>query len=193
MLHALFLSLATLTPAPAVGADSILWKIDPGHSEVGFRIRHFVTKVRGRFGDFAGFIVADPTQLDRGRVEVAIQAASVNTSNDRRDADLRSGNHFQVDSFPTITFKSRAVTVTGSQIAVTGDLTIRGVTREVVLAGEYGGISGAPGPRQRIGFSASTRINRQDFGLKWNRLVEGSGLMLGDDVDIDLNIEAVRQ
>lgn len=193
MLNSLLLTVVALTPAPA-RADSILWRIDPGHSEVSFRIRHFVTKVRGRFSDFAGSIVADPAKLDQGRVTVTIQAASINTANDRRDADLRSPNHFSVDSFPTLTFASKKVELKGDRITITGDLTMRDVTKEVVLTGDFTGVIGNPAPRQqRMGFSVTTRINRLDWGLKWNRVVEGSGVMLGDDVDIEINVEAVRQ
>ena len=181
----------TAAPAPAA-ADTITWNIDVNHSEVTFRVRHFVTRVPGTFTAWKGTIVAAPANLAAGSVEVTIDVASVNTRNERRDNDLRSSNFFAVDSFPTMTFTSTRVEVDGAAITVTGDLTMRGVTRSVVLTGEYAGTFGPPEPRrQRIGFAVATRLDRRDYGLVWNRLVEGSN-MLGDDVEITINIEAVR-
>jgi polyisoprenoid-binding protein YceI len=178
-------------PVPAA-ADTITWNIDTNHSEISFRVRHFVTKVPGTFTSWRGTIRADPADLALGAVEVTIDVASVSTKNERRDNDLRSSNFFSADSFPTMTFKSTRVEVDGSAIRVTGDLTMRGVTRSVTLTGEYAGTFGPPEPRrQRIGFSVGTKLDRRDYGLVWNRLVEGSN-MLGDDVEITINIEAVR-
>lgn len=181
---------ASAGPAPAARAA---WRIDVNHSELSFRVRHFVTKVPGTFKTWSGTIVADPADLAAGSVEVVVETASVDTRNDRRDTHLRSNDFFAVDSFPQMTFKSTAVTVNGSELTLAGQLTIRATTRPVVLTGEYGGIFGpATAGQQRIGFTAATRINRLDYGLRWNRLVEGSN-MLGDDVDITINIEAVLQ
>ncbi len=187
------LAVATLLAGPTpAAADSIKWTIDPVHSEVSFKVRHFVTKVPGTFTQWSGDILADPAKLAGGSVAVAIQAASISTKNDRRDTHLRSADFFAVDSFPTITFKSTKVEVTGSALRLTGDLTIRGVTKSVVLEGEFGGTFGpAEAGKQKIGFSASTKVNRLDYGLRWNRLVEGVN-MLGDEVEILINIEATR-
>jgi len=188
----LSLLLGVALAAPAVAADSITWRIDTNHSEITFRVRHFLTKVPGTFNAWEGEIVVDPVDLTGGSVAVTIDAATVDTKNERRDNDLRSSNFFAVDSFPTITFLSSKVEIEGESIRVTGDLTIRDVTRSVVLSGDYAGPMGPPEPRrQRLGFSVSTTINRLDYGIKWNRLVEGSN-MLGDDVEITINVEAVR-
>lgn len=184
--------LATLALTAPPAADPVQWTIDPVHSEVMFRIRHFVSKVPGTFTQWAGTITADPANLAAGSVEVTIQSASINTGNERRDKHLKSPDFFAVDSFPTITFKSTKVELSGSDLKVTGSLTIRGVAKTVVLKGEYGGTAKGPDGKQRIGFTATTRVNRLDYGVKWNMLAEGSN-MLGDDVDITLNIEAVRQ
>jgi polyisoprenoid-binding protein YceI len=178
-------------PVPA-NAQVPTWNIDPVHSELTFRIRHFVTKVPGTFLDWSGVIRADPARLAEGTVEVTIRSASVSTRNEKRDADLRSTSFFDVATYPAITFRSTKVDVAGSAIAIQGDLTIRGVTRSVTLEGEYTGVTGSM-PGARIGFSASTRINRLDFGVSWNRAVEGGGLMLGDEVTIDIAIEAVQK
>lgn len=191
---AVLLALATLPASPVASpADTVTWQIDVTHSELTFRIRHFVSRVRGRFGQWSGTIVADPQNLNAGSVEVTIQATSIDTGNERRDADLRSANFFLVDSFPTITFKSTKVGLQGSTLRLTGDLTIKGITKPVVLEGEFNGFEGAAAPRQRIGFSVATTVNRLDWGITWNRVAEGGGVMLGDQVVIDINISAVRQ
>lgn len=168
------------------------WAIDPKHSEVTFRIRHFVTKVRGRFTDWSGTINGDPQDWSTGTVAVVIKAASINTGNDNRDADLRSAHFFSVDTFPEITFTSSKVEVSGESISITGDLTMRGITRPVVLQGNYLGLAPEK-PREKVGFEASTTINRTDYGIIWNRAVEGGGMMLGDEVEISISIEANRQ
>jgi len=183
---------AGLVAAP-VSTESPTWKIDVAHSEISFRVRHYVTRVPGTFKTFEGTIVADPADLAKGSVEVTIDAASIDTRNERRDNHLRSSDFFAVDSFPTITFKSTRVEASGDALTIHGTLTMRGVTKPIVLAGEFSGVAGTPEPgKQKIGFTASTRLNRLDYGLRWNRLVEGSN-MLGDDVEITLNIEATRQ
>ncbi len=195
----LLLTVPTVRPsgppvARSLARETITWKIDTVHSDVSFKIRHFVSKVHGGFLSWGGTIQADPKNLSGGSVEVTIQTASVNTRMTVRDNDLRSERFFDAANFPTITFKSKKVDVTGNTMKVTGDLTIRGVTKEVVLEGEFGGVVGeAAAGKQRIGFTASTKVNRMDYGVKWNRAVEGGGVMLGDEVQIDLNIEAVRQ
>jgi len=191
----LVLALTTLPVHPsstghlaALRRDPGAWAIDQNHSEVTFRIRHFVTKVRGRFTDWSGTISGDPKDWATGSVAVDIKTTSINTGNDRRDNDLRSARFFNADSFPEITFKSSKVEVSGESITITGDLTIRGVTKPVVLKGSYLGASGS-----KIGFEATTTINRMDYGVSWNRAVEGGGAMLGDDVEISISIEANKQ
>jgi polyisoprenoid-binding protein YceI len=192
-LLALALTTTPIHSAPAAPVhtprrDPGAWAIDQNHSEVTFRIRHFVTKVRGRFTDWSGTISGDPKDWSSGTVAVAIKTASINTGNDRRDTDLRSPRFFNADSFPEITFRSSKVEVSGESITITGDLTMRGVTKPVVLKGSYLGASGG-----KIGFEATTTINRTDYGVSWNRAVEGGGVMLGDDVEISISIEANKQ
>lgn len=199
--HPLFVALMLFTPvaptAPpgprAIGlpADTAAYRIDVGHSDITFRIRHMVSRVTGTFNEWAGTITTDSAGWDRAAVDVTIQAASVDTRHERRDNDLRSANFFDATRHPTITFRSRAVEARGRQLTITGDLAIRGVTRVVVLEGEYLGSTGG-GPRERLGFSATAMINRVDFGVAWNRALEGGGMLLGDDVEITINIEAVR-
>ena len=179
-------------PATAPGAPAT-WTIDPVHSEISFRIRHFVSKVRGGFTDWDGTITGDPADWSTGAVEVHIRTASVTTGNDRRDNDLRSARFFAADSFPEITFRSTKIEVAGREVTIAGDLTMRGVTRSVVLKGEYLGLAPGKNGADKIGFEATTTINRQDFGVSYNRVVEGGGMLLGDDVEITLGIEANKK
>lgn len=179
--------------APAPAAAPVTWQIDPAHSEVSFRIRHLVSRVRGKFNQWKGTIVADPASLGGGTVNVEIQTASIDTDNERRDTHLRSADFFDAPNHPTITFQSTRVQVLrGNTVKVYGNLTIRGVTKPVVLDGEMLAVGGTAG-RRRIGFEASTRINRMDYNVSWNRAAEGGGAVLGDDVDITITIEAVEQ
>ena len=159
---------------------------------MNFQIRHFVSKVRGSFTDFKGTITADPESWESAQIDVVINTPSITTNNDRRDADLRSPNFFAVDTFPTITFKSTRIERKGDDAKVYGTLTIRGVTKDVVLDGHFNGIQKSSQGGDRVGFDASTTINRLDYGVKWNRAVEGGGVMLGDEVKIEINVEAVR-
>ena len=175
---------------PARAAST--WKIDATHSELTFRIRHLISKVRGTFNQWSGDIVADPANLAGGSVNVSINTASIDTDNERRDTHLRSADFFDAEKFPQITFRSRKVEVKGSDLRVTGDLTMHGVTRPVVLQGEVTGTGKDAQGKQRIGFEASTKINRQDFGVSWNNLVEGAQ-MLGDEVEIQMVVAAVQQ
>jgi polyisoprenoid-binding protein YceI len=177
-------------PAPRASAPAV-WNIDPVHSGVSFQIRHFVSRVRGKFKDFKGTISADPDAWQNGVVDVEIATASISTDNDRRDTHLKSNDFFAADSFPTITFRSTRIERSGDDAKIYGNLTIRGVTRPVVLDGKFSGImKSAQG--DRVGFEATTTVNRTDYGVKWNRAAEGGGAMLGDEVKIEINVEAVR-
>lgn len=188
--------LLALSAAVAV-AEPVQYKIDPGHSLVGFNIRHWFSRTPGRFKDFSGTIMLDEKNMAASSVDVTIQAASINTEHERRDADLRGPNFFNTDTFPTLTFKSNKV-VQGpdKSLLVYGDLTIRGITKPVTLQTTLMGIGdiGMTGrPARRIaGFEAKTTVNRKDFGIVWNRVLDQGGTMLGDDVDITLQIEAAK-
>lgn len=175
---------------PASEAPSV-WTIDNTHSGVGFQIRHFVSKVRGKFKDVKGTITADESDWQNGVVDVEIATASISTDNDRRDGHLKSPDFFAADSFPVIRFKSTRIERSGDNAKIHGNLTMRGVTRPVVLEGTLTGImKSAQG--DRIGFEASTTLNRVDYGVKWNRAAEAGGAVLGDEVKIEINIAAVR-
>jgi polyisoprenoid-binding protein YceI len=168
------------------------WKVDPTHSELSFSIRHMVSRVRGQFDTWTGTIIADAADWSTASVEVVAQTSTIDTNNERRDEDLRSSNHFDADTNPTVTFKSTKVTrFAADSVQVAGDLTIHGVTKPVVLRGHFNGMTGGPGKR-RAGFEAETTINRHDFNMTWNRVVEGSS-MLGDEVKIEIAIAAIEQ
>lgn len=182
-------------PQPAVSAPaaaSVQWEIDTSHSELTFRIRHLVSRVRGRFNQFGGTIVADPANLAGGSVNVTVQTASIDTNNERRDTHLRSADFFDAATHPTITFRSTRVEVDGNDIKVHGNLTMRGVTKAVVLEGQMLEVGGVAGKR-RIGFEASGTVNRLDYGVAWNRAAEGGGVVLGDEVQISIAVEAVER
>lgn len=169
------------------------YKIDPGHTLVGFNVRHFFTKVPGRFKDFSGTIAFDDHNVANSQVDVIIQSTSVNTENERRDTHLRGGDFFMADSFPTITFKSTKVVPGPDNAAlVHGDLTIRGITKPVILDARFIGVMDDSRMGRKIaGFEGRTTINRKDFGIVWNRTFDQGAVMLGDDVAIELNVEAV--
>jgi polyisoprenoid-binding protein YceI len=183
---------AQTSKAAAPVSTPSTWKVDPTHSELSFSIRHMVSRVRGQFDTWTGTIIADPSDWNTASVEVVAQTSTIDTNNERRDEDLRSPNHFDAEANPTVTFKStKVMRFAGDSVQVTGNLTIHGVTKPVVLRGHFNGMTGAPGKR-RAGFEAETTINRQDFNMTWNRIVEGSS-MLGDEVKIEIDIAAVEQ
>lgn len=186
----------TLAVAPqelAPGLVAGTWKIDPVHSEVAFVVRHLVSKVRGTFDEFEGEIVIGET-LDRSTVDVRITPSSVNTKNETRDNHLRSADFFEVDAHNVITYRGTGVRQEGDEFYLDGELTVRGVTRPVSLQVEFGGVTPSPFNDTRAGFSATTKINRHDFGVSFNGPVPGSDkAMLGDIVTIAIEIEAVLQ
>jgi polyisoprenoid-binding protein YceI len=170
------------------------WEIDTSHSDVQFTVRHMVvTKVRGRFTRWAGAIELNEDDLGRSSVTVSIEADSIDTGHADRDAHLRSADFLDVASHPRLEFRSTAIErVDEERYRIHGDLTIRGVTRKVTLDTELGGIQADPWGARRAGFSARTKIDRRDFGLTWNQALEAGGLLVGEKVDIELEIEAVR-
>ncbi|MDX2227484.1 MAG: YceI family protein [Verrucomicrobiae bacterium] len=183
---------AMLLTLPTFGAVES-YEIDPAHSSVGFKIRHLMSKVPGKFNDFSGKLVLDPEKPEASSVEATIQVKSIDTANADRDKHLRAEDFFDVAKFPVMTFKSKKVVRTGPESAdVTGDLTLRGVTREVTLKVQKTGQGKDPWGNIRTGWEATAVINRLDYGVKYNKLVEGSNV-LGDDVEISILIEAIQK
>lgn len=169
------------------------WNIDQTHSTVGFSIRHMVfSKVRGRFLTYTGAIQLDD-DVARSSVEVTIDAASIDTGTEQRDNHLRSADFFDVEKFPQLTFRStRVEDAGGGRLRVIGDLTLRDTTREVVLEAEPTGRGIDPWGNERVGYTAKTHFDRKDFGLQWNQLLEAGGVLVGDRVDIELDVQAVN-
>jgi polyisoprenoid-binding protein YceI len=168
--------------------------IDAAHSEAAFTVRHLLTRVRGRFTEFDGAIEFDPADPAAGAVRFTIQSASINTHEPARDAHLRSADFFDVGEHPTLTFVSRRVRPGNNQeLNVDGDLTIRGVTRPVTLEVTYLGLAKDPWGNERAAFEATTTLNRKDFGLLWNAALETGGFLVGDDVRVELSVQAVAK
>jgi len=193
----MFAALGIGLVASVASADMKTYSIDKAHSEVGFKIKHLFNKTYGQFSDFDGTIQFDPKNVAASSVEVTIVDSTISTENARRDNDLRGESFFWVEKYPTMTFKSTKVipSKNPTQFQVVGDLTLRGVTKPVTLDVEYNGmgpvaIQGRSMGTQ-AGFNAKTTINRKDFGIVWQRQLDAGGVMLGDEVDISLDVAAV--
>ncbi len=167
------------------------WTLDPVHTEIGFVVRHMmVSKVRGRFEKFTASITTAPNPLD-SRAEVEVDLSSITTGNDQRDGHLRSSDFFDVETTPKMTFTSTGLRHDGGDYVLDGDLTIRGVTKPVSLSVEIGGFGPDSYGGTRAGFSATTEINRNDFGVSWNAAVEGGGVVVSDKVTLSIEAEAI--
>ncbi len=186
------IALACGAMAPALAADTYV--IDVGHSNVGFSVRHFFSKVPGQFTKYEGTIVLDTQDMTRSSVNVSIDTASITTNIADRDKHLKSADFFDVEKFPKMTFASSKVTaVSATRLTVEGTLTIKGVSKPVTLDVDLLGSGPDAWGGYRGGFEARTKVNRQDYGVAWNKVMEGGGTMLGDDVEVTLNVEAIRQ
>jgi polyisoprenoid-binding protein YceI len=175
--------------------ETTTWNIDPVHSTAEFKVKHMmITNVKGQFTPVTGVLKRHEGDVTKSQVEATIEAASINTRDADRDTHLRSADFLDVEKFPKLSFVSTSVTRKGEdELAVEGDLTIRGVTRKVVFAVEGPTAPGKdPWGNTRIGFSATTKINRKDFGLTWNAALETGGILVGDDVTITLDVEAIK-
>ncbi|HJZ62869.1 MAG TPA: YceI family protein [Candidatus Acidoferrum sp.] len=177
-------------------AATITWKIDPAHTAAQFAVKHMmISTVRGEFKGVNGTVIWDDQDVTKSSVDVTIDAKTVNTGEDQRDQDLRSAKFFEVEKFPTLTFKSRKVEPAGAgKLKITGDLTMHGVTKEVVLDVE-GPTAPVKDPwgNTRAAANATTKVNRQDFGVKWNANMDGGGVVVGDTVTIIIDLEMVKQ
>jgi polyisoprenoid-binding protein YceI len=170
------------------------WKIDPAHSSAQFVVRHMmITNVRGGFSGVQGTVVYDPADLSSSSIDVNIDKKSLSTGDATRDTHVKSADFLDVEKYPTITFKSKKITKDGDGLKVTGDLTIHGVTKEVALNVE-GPTEEQKDPygNKRVGASATTKIKRSDFGLTWNTVLETGGIMLGDDLKLELDVSLIK-
>ena len=187
--------LAAVMAFPASAATTT-WQIDPAHTAAGFAVKHLmISTVRGQFKGVNGTVIWDDQDVSKSTIDVTIDAKTIDTSEPKRDEDLRSERFFDTAKYPTITFKSKKVeNVSAGKLKVTGDLTIRGVTKEAVLDVE--GPSNPvkdPWGNTRVAASATTKVNRQDYGVKWNANIDGGGVVVGDDVNITIDLEMIKK
>ncbi|HEX2578767.1 MAG TPA: YceI family protein [Aquihabitans sp.] len=189
--------MTTTTPATrTVGGIELpgtgTWTVDPGHADVGFVGRHFgLTKVRGRFTDISGEVVV-AEDIEASTISVVIDMASVHSGDQARDDHLRSADFFDVAAHPTATFRSTGIAALGARGTIAGELTIKGITRPVVLDVEYLGHARDPWDGERAVFSASTKIDREDWGLTWNMVLEAGGLLVSKEIRLEIEVELVK-
>jgi polyisoprenoid-binding protein YceI len=174
-------------------AEPARWNLDLDHSTVEFRVAHMiVSKTTGRFTDYTGFVDMDAEAGTVKAIEVTIKTGSVNTNHEKRDAHIRNVDFLDVERYPTITFKMKSYKKAAEGFIAVGDLTLHGVTKEVALTGQYNGATKDPWGNTRSGFSAEGKLNRKDFGLVWNKTLDSGGLVVGDEVQIRLEIECIK-
>jgi polyisoprenoid-binding protein YceI len=194
-LRVMIAAIVLATGATMLHAQAKDWKIDPAHSEADFAIKHMaISTVHGSFRGVSGIIHLDPANVSKSSVEASVDVNTVDTGVAYRDGDLKSSRFFDTTKYPAMTFKSTSISKTGDHYAVMGDLTLHGVTKRVVLNLEMPGKEqiGSKGEVRR-GFTASTTLHRQDFGLTWNDILKSGDTALGDDVKIELDVEALQQ
>jgi polyisoprenoid-binding protein YceI len=176
-----------------VEAETARWDIDPDHSVIEFRVTHMVvSKTSGRFTDYRGFVEMDAEAKTFKAIETTINAASINTNHEKRDTHLRNTDFLDVTQFPTITYQMKQYQKEGETYKVAGNLTLRGVTKEVTLIGTFNGATKDPWGNTRAGFTAEGTLNRKDFGMVWNKTLDNGGLVVGDEVQIRLDIECIK-
>ncbi len=176
-----------------VHAEPARWNLDTEHSTIEFRVTHMVvSKTTGRFTDYAGFIDMDAEAGTVTAIEATIKAGSINTNHEKRDAHIRNADFLDVEHYPIMTYKLKSYKKTAENFMAVGDFTLRGVTKEVTLVGRYNGSMKDPWGNTRAGFSAEGKLNRKDFGLVWNKTLDSGGLVVGDEVQIRLDIECIN-
>jgi polyisoprenoid-binding protein YceI len=183
-------AVAAITALAALPLAAETYSVDPGHSEVSFTVRHMVSNVRGRFNDFGGKVNMDPKNLPASSVEFHIKAASIDTAVPDRDKHLRSADFFDAEKYPEIVFKSESIAPAGKdKYNVTGTLTMHGVSKKVTLPVSFLGQAKDPWGGTRAGFETTATLNRKDYGIVWNKAIDNGGVLLGDDVKVDINLE----
>jgi polyisoprenoid-binding protein YceI len=182
-----------LLGATVVQAETARYDVDLDHSIVEFKVAHMVvSKTTGHFKDYTGFIEMDPEAGTVKALEATIKTASVTTNHEKRDAHLRNPDFFDVEKYPTITYKMKTYKKAGDGYLAVGDLTLHGVTKEITLEGTFNGVTKDPWGNTRAGFTAEGKLNRKDFGMVWNKALDSGGLVVGDDVFIKLDIECIK-
>ena len=175
-------------------AEMTKWKVDYDHSTVGFQVVHMVvSKTNGKFTEYSGVVEMDPDAKEFKTIEAVIQTASVTTDHQKRDDHLRSPDFFDVQKFPTMTYKMKSYKKSGDQYTALGDLSLLGVTKEITLVGTFNGVAQDPWGNTRAGFTAEGTINRKDYGMKFSKLLDSGGMLVGDEVKIKLEIEVIKE
>jgi polyisoprenoid-binding protein YceI len=170
------------------------WDLDPTHTTIGFAVRHaMVSTVRGHFGGFAGGATIDTENPERSTAWLDIDPRTITTNNEQRDGHLRSGDFFEIEKYPVVTFRSTSVELDGDAFVLTGDLTIRGVTNPVSIVWEFGGLAKDPWGNTKAGFEGTATVNRRDWGLTYNAALETGGVLIADKVKLVLDVEAVKR
>jgi polyisoprenoid-binding protein YceI len=178
----------TLAPA-----EQARWNVDPDHSTIEFRVAHMlVSKTTGHFTDYQGFIDMDAEAGTVKTIEATIKTASVDTNNGKRDAHLRNADFFDVEKYPTMIYRMKHYQKTADGYQAVGELTLRGVTKDITLTGNFNGVAKDPWGNLRAGFNAEGKLNRKDFGMVWSKTLDGGGLVVGDEVLIKLDIECIK-
>jgi polyisoprenoid-binding protein YceI len=184
--------LLTLWPV-LTQAEPARWNVDPEHSTVEFRVAHMlVSKTTGHFTEYQGFIDMDADAGTVKTIEATIKTASVNTNNGKRDTHLRNADFFDVEKYPTMTYRLKHYQKTADGYQAVGELTLRGVTKDIMLTGNFNGVAKDPGGNLRAGFNAEGKLNRKDFGMVWSKTLDGGGVVVGDEVLIKLDIECIK-
>lgn len=176
------------------GAEMSKWNVDHDHSTIGFQVAHMVvSKTNGKFTEYTGVVEMDPEAMEFKTIEAIIQTESVTTDHQKRDDHLRSPDFFDVKAFPTMTYTMKSYKKAGDGYTAVGDLTLLGVTKEITLKGSFNGVAQDPWGNTRAGFTAEGTINRKDFGMKFSKLLDNGGLVVGDEVAIKLEIEVIKE
>lgn len=185
---------ALLFSAVSAFAATDTYVVDKSHSEATFKVRHMMSKVSGKFDDFAGKVMIDPAKPSASSVDFTIKTASVDTGSPDRDKHLKTADFFDAEKYPEITFKSTRIVSTKKKnfYSVTGDFSMRGVTKRITVPVEFLGYGKDPWGNPRAGFTLNTKINRKDYGVNWNKVLDNGGLLVSDDVEIEVNLETTK-
>lgn len=176
-----------------VQAEPARWNVDPEHSTIEFRVAHMVvSKTTGRFMDYTGFVDMDAEAGAIKAIEATIKTASVNTNHEKRDAHLRNHDFFDVENYPTMTYRMKSYKKTADGYQAVGELTLHGVAKDITLTGNFNGVAKDPLGNSRAGFNAEGKVNRKDFGMVWSKTLDNGGLVVGDEVYIKLDIECIK-
>ena len=190
----LSLALSALALSGVASAEMSRWNLDHDHTTLGFQVKHMVvSKTNGKFLEYSGVVEMDPEAKEFKTIEAVIQTKSVFTDHKKRDEHLRSPDFFDAKTFPTMTYKMKSYKKTGDNYTALGDLTIRGVTKEITLVGSFNGVAKDPWGNTRAGFSAEGTLNRKDFGMQFSKMLDNGGLMVGDEVKLTLEIEVIQE